>query len=229
MTWSFIHENLRTLILLGIWAYLLGSLPFAIWWGKLFHGVDVRQHGSGNAGATNVFRTLGNKPGTAVLLLDVAKGYVAAASARLLFAKFGPENPEYVSSAWIHLTLILGAMAMLGHLFPLFARFKGGKGVATLFGLLIALDLTVAASALGIFVIAALIWRYVSLGSMLAAMSLPVWFRLYLDYDFGVLDAFAWGIAAVVVFMHRKNIERLRAGTESKMKFLPRHRSESAS
>jgi len=119
-------------------------------------------------------------------------------------------------------------MAILGHLFPIFARFKGGKGVATVFGLLVALDVAVAASALGVFLLAAVIWRYVSLGSMLAALSLPFLFRLYLSYDFGVLDAFAWGIALVVIFMHRKNLNRLKAGTESKMKFLPKHRQEEA-
>lgn len=225
MTWEFIHTHIQTLLLLCLWAYLLGSLPFAIWWGKTFHGVDVREHGSGNAGATNVFRTLGNKPGSIVLALDVTKGYVAAASARLLLSKY-EAGWDYVSSAWIHLTLLLGAMAIVGHLFPVFARFKGGKGVATVFGLLIALDVAVAASALGVFLLAALIWRYVSLGSMLAAASLPFWFQLYLSYDFGVLDAFAWGIALVVIFMHRKNIQRLKDGTESKMKFLPKHRIE---
>jgi glycerol-3-phosphate acyltransferase PlsY len=227
MSWEFIQEHIQTLLLLCLWAYLLGSLPFAIWWGKTFHGVDVREHGSGNAGATNVFRTLGNRPGSIVLVLDVTKGYVAAASARLLLEKYNLGESD-VSSAWIHLTLLLGAMAILGHLFPIFARFKGGKGVATVFGLLVALDVAVAASALGVFLLAAVIWRYVSLGSMLAALSLPFLFRLYLSYDFGVLDAFAWGIALVVIFMHRKNLNRLKAGTESKMKFLPKHRQEEA-
>lgn len=148
-------------------AYLIGSIPTAIWLGKTVYGINIREHGSGNSGATNTFRVLGKVAGTFVLLFDVAKGLGTVA----LLAWFNPFEAE----TWeqVNFKLIVGIVAVLGHIFPIYANFKGGKGVATLLGVVIALHWQAALISIGIFLIIFLATRYVSLGSMITAMCFP--------------------------------------------------------
>ena len=158
------------IIFLVIAAYILGSIPSAIWLGKLFAGTDVRQHGSGNAGATNTFRVLGAKIAIPVLLMDVLKGWFAVQ----LYVFFAVDKSGDMDSVY---QVALGASAWLGHVFPIFARFKGGKGVATLLGMALALYLYPVLLSLAVFIIVFSISRFVSLSSMLAAILFPVFVK----------------------------------------------------
>jgi len=209
-----------------VFAYLVGSIPSSVWVGKTFYGIDVRDHGSGNAGATNTFRVLGKKPGIIVLLMDILKGYTAASLVYLI---------PYISEIHLDTYLIVnfklgfGFCAVIGHLVPLFANFKGGKGVATLGGLIIAMDWIVALIAIGIFLLALFVTRFVSLGSMLGGISVPVLFvsifgANHLEYRQPSVVIFTVIIAILVVYTHRKNINRLIQGNENKANLLPKHR-----
>jgi glycerol-3-phosphate acyltransferase PlsY len=193
-------------------AYLIGAIPTAVWVGKKYYGIDVRQHGSGNAGATNTFRVLGKKPGTFVMLFDIFKGWAATSLATILvmLAVIPPEQ-------LVLFKLIMGVLAVIGHIFPVYVGFKGGKGVATLMGMVLAVHLPAALICLGIFLGVLLISKYVSLSSMTAAVAFPLLLLLPkfrpeepLLLVFGVL------LAMMVVFTHKKNITRLRLGQESK-------------
>jgi glycerol-3-phosphate acyltransferase PlsY len=179
--------------------YLLGSLPFGYWLVRLFHGEDVRARGSGNTGATNVFRVYGRRLGVAVALLDVAKGLAAA-----------------LLGLWAGGALVgvlAGAAAMLGHARPLFLGFrKGGKMVATAGGAALALAPFAALSCVGVWLALFLLTRYASVASITTALALPLFAWLYGD-SWPVL-AFACAGAAAIVFLHRHNIRRLVAGTE---------------
>jgi glycerol-3-phosphate acyltransferase PlsY len=193
-----------------IFAYLLGSIPTAVWYGKIFHGVDVRQHGSGNAGATNSLRTFGRKAGIIVLVIDFLKGFLAVLSAPFLF----PDSYQY-------LPLIMGIVAVIGHLYPVFAQFRGGKGVATALGVIAAsFPMTVIICIL-VFVIIVFLTKYVSLGSMVSALMFPlqiafnVW-NINPNHDPYYL-AFASVLFLILVFTHRHNIQRLMQGTENKV------------
>ncbi|MEZ4721280.1 MAG: glycerol-3-phosphate 1-O-acyltransferase PlsY [Flavobacteriales bacterium] len=191
-------------------AYLLGSIPTAVWIGKLFYGIDVREYGSGNAGATNTFRVLGKKAGIPVLLIDCAKGF-AAVKLVLLFA----EEP-ISTAAYVNYQLALGISAVIGHIFPLFAGFRGGKGIATLLGLMLAIHTQGALLALVVFLLVFAITKFVSLGSMTAALSFP--FIIVLVFHTTVLSliVFSMFIAILVLITHQKNIERLMRREESK-------------
>ncbi|MBO0933445.1 glycerol-3-phosphate 1-O-acyltransferase PlsY [Fibrella aquatilis] len=193
-------------------AYLLGSIPTAVWYGKTFFNIDIRQHGSGNAGATNTFRVLGKRAGTVVMLVDVLKGF-AAASLTYLLRNEGLTQTELLGCA-----LIFGFMAVLGHLYPLFANFRGGKGVATLLGMVLAIRPDVAAVCIGVWLLVVIASQYVSLGSMLAALAFPV---LLLLRAFGqpenpLLIGFGFGVFLMVVITHKKNIGRIIQGNESR-------------
>ena len=182
-------------------AYLLGSVPFGYILGKFFKVSDIRRHGSGNIGATNVLRLLGWRAALPVLLLDAGKGTAAVLAARALGC-----DPIFVLAA---------ALAVLvGHCFPLFLKFKGGKGAATGIGLLIPLSGYVCASAVLLAVIVIALTRYVSLGSILGALSVPLLFYLYgfepLYIIFGAV------MALLVIARHGENIKRLLSGSESK-------------
>jgi glycerol-3-phosphate acyltransferase PlsY len=190
-----------------IFAYLAGSIPTAVWYGKFFHGIDVRQHGSGNAGATNSLRTLGKKAGIIVLIVDFLKGFLAVKAASL----FSTETDSI-------LPLIMGLAVILGHIFPIFAQFRGGKGVATAMGVLVATFPWAALGCVLVFIIVVFTTKYVSLASLLGALAFPIqltfnfWNENVDKYAIG----FAWLIFIVLVVMHRQNIERLLQGTESK-------------
>ena len=162
-------------------AYFLGSIPTAVWVGRLFHGIDVREHGSGNAGATNVMRVLGVKTGLPVLLFDMLKGLL---SVLLIQAQqvVGKEQELFII-----LSVLLGMLAVVGHIFPLFAQFRGGKGVATIAGVCFALHPLATMSALGLFLLVVLIWKYVSAGSISAGISFPIWLIVVYEISLSVI------------------------------------------
>jgi acyl phosphate:glycerol-3-phosphate acyltransferase len=214
-------------ILFALMAYLLGSIPNAIWIGRRFYGVDVREHGSGNAGATNVFRVLGKVPGSIVLILDVLKGYMAVRLVDVmnwLWPRLKGVNvlgwEGLHDSDYVMFSVLFGALAVVGHLLPVFAKFQGGKGVATLFGMIIALNPAVAGLALLVFVVVNIISGYVSLGSLMAGLSIPVLFiHVFGQYDVSI-QVFSIAVAVLIVFTHRKNIKRLMSGEETKSRIL---------
>lgn len=193
-------------------AYLIGSISTAVWIAKAYYGIDIRKHGSGNSGATNTFRVLGKKPGAIVMLIDIFKGWVATSLASLLiiFDVVAPEN-------LVIFQLIMGALAVTGHIFPVYERFKGGKGVATLLGMMLAIEPVVALMCMAIFIIVLFTSKYVSLGSMIAALAFPILLLLPRFHpDNPILIIFGFILFAVVALTHRKNINRLIAGEESK-------------
>jgi glycerol-3-phosphate acyltransferase PlsY len=179
--------------------YLLGSLPFGYWLVRLFHGEDIRAHGSGNVGATNVFRVYGKRLGTAVALLDVTKGLAAALLG--------------LAAGGALVGVLAGAAAMLGHARPIFLRFrKGGKMVATAGGAALALAPLAALSCVAVWLLVFLVTRYASLASIVTALALPFFTWLY-GYEWPVVVFTIAGAAAIVV-LHHRNIRRLFAGTE---------------
>jgi len=191
-------------------AYLFGSLPSAVWIGKILYGVDVRQHGSGNAGATNTFRVLGKRAGVPVLILDVLKGWIAVKLSFFVADMLGKE--EFLS-----LELTLGAAAILGHIYPVFASFKGGKGVATLLGVTMAIHPLSALVGIVVFLIVLLITHYVSLSSILAGLSFPISMMMLFPASSHTLVLFSVLTPAILLVTHQKNIERLLKKEESKI------------
>lgn len=194
-------------------AYLIGSIPTAVWVGKIFHGIDVRDHGSGNAGATNTIRVLGLKTGIPVLILDAFKGWI------VVFLAYQTGLFEPGSEKFINFQLSLGISAVLGHLFPLFAGFRGGKGVATLFGIVIALYPIAFVIVAALFAVILILTRFVSLGSILGAVAFPFIVVFLLNVTSPSLILFSVIIAVFIPLTHKKNIYRLIKGKESKMKF----------
>lgn len=191
-------------------AYLLGSIPNAVWIGRRFYGIDVREHGSHNAGATNTLRVLGRRAALPVFLLDVLKGFAAVMLSHLS----GYENG---SDAMFNLKIALVAAAVTGHILPVFARFKGGKGVATLTGAVLGVYPPAVLLCLLVFVIVLAATHYVSLSSMSAGVAFPIFVIGLFGERSTALMIFSCVIAVLLVFTHRKNIKRLLAGTESKI------------
>ena len=207
------------IISLFIAAYLIGAIPFSVWIGKVFFGKDIRKEGSGNAGATNTFRVLGTVAGAIVLILDILKGATA-----VLLSKF-LNNVDH--SNLIFYQTGLGLTAAIGHIYPVYLRFKGGKGVATLFGVVLIIFPIGALSAVAAFTIIFLTTRYVSLGSMIA--SVVFMFSIFLfDERRNDLPVIVFAIAApvIVFYTHRKNIQRLLNGTENKISFSKKSTSQ---
>lgn len=198
-------------IIFGVIAYLLGSIPTAVWVGRMKYGIDVREHGSKNAGATNTFRVLGKKAGITVLSIDVVKGFVAS------FLPFVFNVGAWQSDELITVQILASFLAVLGHVYPIFAGFRGGKGVATSLGVIIGLHPPAAGICIVIFLIVFIVFQYVSLGAICAAISFPT--SIY--FVFGIksfwLNGFAILLSALVIFAHRQNIKRLIAGNENKM------------
>ncbi len=199
------------IILISILAYLLGSIATAVWVGKIFHNVDVRNHGSGNAGATNVIRVLGWKTGIPVLLIDIAKGWVAS----MLPVFFG--IAEQGSASLTNLQILTGLIAITGHIFPLFAGFRGGKGVATIFGVLLAIHPLLTISCLGVFLIVFIVSGYVSLSSMSAGLAFPILLFLFFNTPSVLFKIFSVIVSVTLIVTHKKNIARLIKGEESKL------------
>lgn len=195
-------------VILILSAYLLGSIPWSVWLGKLFYQTDVRDYGSGNAGATNTMRVLGPKIGLAVLLLDALKGFTAV---NLVYLSI-----EY--SGHLELMILLGAVSVVGHIFPVFAHFKGGKGIATLLGMIIAIHPEGASFAIITFALTFFIFRIVSVSSIVAALSFPAWLIFRFHEASPTLILFSFFVVLLVLITHQKNIERLLNGDERKIR-----------
>lgn len=193
-------------------AYLFGSIPTAVWFGQAFYGVDVREYGSGNAGATNTFRVLGPKAGAVVMFVDIFKGFTSTNLAYLIEAGQSTSNIQFVNYQ-----LALGVIAVLGHLFPIFAGFRGGKGVATLFGMILAIHTPAALLCVSVFIVILLTTHYVSLSSIMAGFTFP--FSIAFLFKTSIPSVLLYGIAicALILITHQKNIERLLKGHESKV------------
>jgi len=202
--------NYKIFILICLLAYSLGSIATAVWAGKIFHGLDIREHGSGNAGATNTIRVLGWVTGIPVLLIDIGKGFLAASLPPIL--KLAPPgSPEL-----INMQIVTGVIAIIGHVFPVFAGFKGGKGVASTFGVLLALHPFVTLSCMVVFMVVLLISGYVSVSSIAAGISFPVILFMLFDTPSTVFKTFSVFIALALLITHVKNIKRLARGEENR-------------
>ena len=191
----------------AIFAYLLGSIPSAVWYSKIFHGIDIRQHGSGNAGATNSLRIFGKKAGIIVLIFDLLKGFLAVYLTQYILKSDNELIP-----------LLMGILAVLGHIYPIFAQFRGGKGVATAIGVVVAVLPMAALGCIAVFLLTVYLTKYVSLGSILGALAFPVqvslklWNNIADPYYIGL----SWLFFFILSYTHRENIQRLIKGTESK-------------
>ena len=203
--------------LLIIVAYLIGSIPTALIISKRFFGIDIRDYGSGNMGATNTFRVLGSKYGTIVMVMDILKGMTAVALYNFL--------PYYLHNDLDRTNFMigLGLAAVMGHIFPIFAGFKGGKGVATLLGMIIAVQPVIAVSCVGVFVLVLYLTRYVSLSSILGAIMLPISVLWIWNEHEVMYRIFALLVAFLVIITHQKNIGRLLRGVETRIPIL-KHR-----
>jgi glycerol-3-phosphate acyltransferase PlsY len=204
-------------LLLIVLAYLIGSIPTAVWVSRYFFDIDIRDYGSGNAGATNTYRVLGPKWGTYVMIVDMLKAIVAV---KLAF--FLPDAHEY-ELYLINLQIGLGLAAVVGHIFPIWANFRGGKGVASLFGMVLGIQPNVALCCVGIFIVVLFLTRWVSLSSILASIAFPVFILLIFNEPEHLYRIFAVIVALAVIFTHQKNIGRLLKGNESKVPIL-KHR-----
>jgi glycerol-3-phosphate acyltransferase PlsY len=217
--------NLTLLIVTIIAAYLLGSIPSSVWYGIGYFGIDVRKHGSGNAGATNTFRILGKRAGTIVMLIDVMKGWTATILASMLFYMGSIAETDILMYK-----IIFGVIAIVGHIFPVFVGFKGGKGIATLLGMVLAIHPELAAMSITIFLLTLIASQYVSLSSILATLAFPVLSLLGL---FGqpetLLVIFGFVMFVLVVITHQKNIIRLLNGNESRVNIFAKSKSKGQS
>ena len=208
-----------TIALLIILAYFIGSIPTAVWVSKGVFGIDIREHGSGNAGATNAFRILGKKAGSAVMVGDMLKGFIAVKLA--LLSSYGIRTEPFVN-----LQIFLGLAAVLGHIFPIWADFRGGKGIATLFGMILSIQPIVAMSLVLVFMLMLLLTRYVSLSSITASIAFPLLILFIFNAHAQELSyrLFAIATAFLVVLTHHKNIGRLLNGNENKVPLFRKRR-----
>jgi glycerol-3-phosphate acyltransferase PlsY len=205
------------LVCLTLLGYLIGSIPTALWFGRRFHGIDIREHGSKNAGATNTFRVLGKKMGWTVLIIDVLKGTLSA-TLPLFFSAFfqGYKDEQLI------LQLTTSFAAVFGHVFPIYADFRGGKGVATSLGIVFGINPLAAFICLVLFLIVFILSRFVSLGAICAALLFPIVSYYVLGNDTRIMIIFSIVLSSLVVIAHRKNISRLLKGEENKMNLLKR-------
>jgi glycerol-3-phosphate acyltransferase PlsY len=201
-------------ILLIFLAYLMGSIPTAVWVSKAFFNIDIRDYGSGNSGATNTYRVLGSKWGTFVMIVDMIKAIVAVKLAFFLPIAF--QNDIYL----VNMQLGLGLAAVVGHIFPIWADFRGGKGVATLFGMVLGIQPNVALCCVGVFILVLYLTRWVSLSSILASVAFPVFILVIFNEPEKLYRVFAITVALLVLLTHQKNITRLLKGSENKVPIL---------
>jgi acyl phosphate:glycerol-3-phosphate acyltransferase len=213
---------LGTIIILS---YLIGSIPTAILVSKAAKGIDIRQHGSGNAGGTNVMRVLGWKHGILVILLDTFKGVLAVVIvARLHYGDMPFANITPFDDFTL-VQIIAGVSAVIGHIWTIFAGFKGGKGIATALGMLIMIITIDMLIAVGVFILAVTISRYVSLGSLLGAITVPLSLVIrenifHVDIQgYHTILPFLIALSLLVIYTHRKNVVRILNGTETKFNF----------
>lgn len=204
-------------LLLIVLAYLIGSIPTSVWVSKYFFDIDIRDYGSGNAGATNTYRILGPKWGTIVMIADMLKGIAAVKLVYLL--------PYYLDheTQFVNLQIGLGLAAVVGHIFPLWADFRGGKGVATVFGMVLGIQPLVAVCCVGVFLLVLYLTRFVSLSSILASIAFPVFILVIFNEPETLYRIFAIATGLMVLITHQKNIGRLIRGDESKVPIL-KHR-----
>lgn len=211
-----------SLLIVLLISYLLGSIPSSLWVGKIFHNIDIREHGSGNAGTTNTFRVLGWKSGVTVFILDFMKGF--ASSYWVSMYAFEILNGPIAPPGWeadAFLMIICGLMAVVGHMFPIFASFKGGKGAATACGMLFGIEPISISISFGIFIVITLTTRYVSLASITGSFLYPI-NLLVIRYGFGYfvdgsIIIFATIIALGIIYKHKSNIKRLLNGNENRV------------
>lgn len=213
------------LAIIVVLSYLVGSIPTSIIVTKAARGIDIRQHGSGNAGGTNVMRVLGWKEGLLVILFDVLKGaFTVVVIARLYYGPLPFENVSPFDDFTL-VQIIAGLSAVIGHIWTIFAKFKGGKGIATALGMLLILVTVDMLIAIGVFVLVVTISRYVSLGSLIGAISIPISLVLRENVfhehisGYTTLLPFIIFITLLVIYTHRKNVIRLLNGTENKLSF----------
>jgi glycerol-3-phosphate acyltransferase PlsY len=195
-------------------AYLIGSIPSAVWLGLYFYKIDIRDFGSGNAGATNTFRILGKKLGWVVLICDISKGVIASTLPYLFSSFFLGYKDELLI-----LQLCASFTAVIGHVFPIFANFRGGKGVATALGLLFGVNPLAAGICLCIFLIVFFAFRFVSLGAITAALAFPFISYFALNEDARIMIIFTIVLSVLVIIAHRNNFARLVKGNENKIDF----------
>ncbi|MBX9783761.1 MAG: glycerol-3-phosphate 1-O-acyltransferase PlsY [Chitinophagaceae bacterium] len=200
-------------LLLMIAAYLLGSIPTALWVSKLFFGIDIREHGSKNMGASNTFRVLGAGWGIFVLIVDMAKAMAAVQLAKYVHAD------DWLGSEKIFWQVMMGLAAVAGHIFPLFAGFRGGKGVACLFGMVLAIQPWTAVISVIAFLAVVIITRYISLGSLIAVIVFAGCVLFAVKEENLYFKGFAIVSAVLVFVLHASNIRRLIKGTENKISF----------
>lgn len=198
-------------VLLILSAYLIGSIPTSVWVSRYLFGIDIREYGSGNAGASNTYRVLGSRVGTFVMVVDILKGVVATSLYLLM--------PYYLTDELDRTNFMvgLGLAAVLGHIFPIWADFRGGKGVATLFGMVLAIQPLVALYCVGVFLIVLYLTRFVSLSSILASVAFAVLILFIFNEKEILYRAFAIAVALLVLLTHQKNIGRILRGNESKV------------
>ncbi len=203
-----------TEVLLIFLSYLIGSVPTSVWVSKYFFEIDIRDYGSGNAGATNTYRILGKKWGTLVMVVDMLKGVVGTSLYVFI--------PYYLTHELQRTNFMigLGLAAVAGHIFPIWAEFKGGKGVATLFGMAVAIQPLVALCCVGVFLAVLYLTRFVSLSSILAGVSFMVFILFIFNEHETLYRIFAVLVALMIVLTHQKNITRILKGTESKVPIL---------
>lgn len=215
--WGFItYYCAITMLLL---AYVLGSIPSAVWIGKKYYGIDIREHGSKNAGTTNMLRVLGKRAAIPVFILDFFKGFAAVSLFSIL------RYDADINAAWMINLKILGVFAaVLGHIFPIFANFKGGKGVATLVGAVTGIYPQIVLLCFAVWSLVFLFTHYVSLASMTAGCCFPALVLFYSTSEWSrnneisiTFIIFSFAVAILLLWSHRKNIQRLKEGTESKI------------
>jgi acyl phosphate:glycerol-3-phosphate acyltransferase len=200
-------------------AYLLGSIPTSVWIGRWFFDIDIREHGSGNAGTTNTFRVLGVTPGIVVFFVDILKGFLAVSTVYMI-PQLEPDTARFVN-----VELILGSLAVIGHIFPIYVGFRGGKGVATLMGIVLAIHPFAALICLGVFSISLLISRYVSLSSMIAGLTFPFLVIFLFKETVLSLIIFSILVSVLLILTHQKNILRLVTHQENRLSFKRKHKS----
>ncbi len=200
----------------AVLAYLTGAIPTSVWIGRVFYGIDIREHGSKNAGATNMMRVLGVQTGIPVLIFDIFKGWLAVNYVFIL--QVFPSLSQQIQ--W---GIILGILAVIGHIYPIWVGFHGGKGVATVFGVLLALHPLATLCAAGIFLLVLVISKYVSVSSVAAGISFPLWIILAFNHHNPFLSIFSLLVAVLLIITHLKNLQRFAKGEEKKATFLFRN------
>ncbi len=208
-------------------AYLLGSIPSAVWIGKRYYGIDIREHGSKNAGTTNMLRVLGRRAALPVFALDLLKGFVAVTIMDLV--KYDDVFAYGRNEEWFYILRFAAASAaVVGHIFPIFANFRGGKGVATIVGAVMGINAPLVLLCFGIWLLVFIVSHYVSLASMIAGCSFPVLTLISPKVNhITPFVVFSFVVALMLLYTHRKNIDRLLHGTESKIYIWKPHRANS--